>query len=185
MLEDIRFLAARYASQQHQIIQHADSAALRQHIADTFIRCLPKQIVIPSMVERCYMAIQALPDTDDPMHTSAVHAWAGRYLLEVPATTDSLLLRLHKAAKRFLPPEKPSTRDALRLVSLFALYEPKLLHSHEAIAFVGWRLGLKDGLPRSCEEISVFMHKPLLYIHELESAVLTCLSTQTYGGYHA
>lgn len=175
-------LAAPYAGMQRHAAQAADSAALKKHILSTLQRCLPPAAVTQEMADGCYMAVHALPPDKDPMHTGAIHAYAGSMLL----LTDSavpLLHRLHAAACRLLPPDRPAGRDDLRRVSLAALYDPKRLRDSEAAAFVRHRLGLRDGVPRSCEEIAAMMHTSLVHIHELEAAVLSALAASNGGPY--
>ena len=180
MLDQLQTLAARYADMQRNIAETADAAALRRHIVSTLTRCLPAAFVTDDMVAHCFNAVHSLPLEVDPMHTGAIHAWAGVYLLTAADAQHPLLRRLHCSALRLLG-ERPATRDDLRLVTLDALYQPGLLPPGPETAFVRHRLGLCS--PRlSCEEIALRMHKPLIYIHELESAILTTLSN---GGPHA
>ena len=116
------------------------------------------------------------------MHTSAIHAWSGVYLLTAMEAASPLLQRLHRSALRLLPEDHAATRDDLRLVTLDALYHPGLLPPGEHLAYLRHRLGMNGAARLSCEEIALRMHKPLVYIHELESAILTILSN---GGPHA
>ena len=180
---DVQTLAASYAAMQHEAALHADDKALRQHIVHTLKRCLPAAIVTEAMADACFSAVHALADSDDPMHTGAIHAWAGVFLQTEAAADDPLLERLHQSALRRIPQGRPAARDDLRLVTLDALYRPGILPPGDHLAFLKHRLGL-NGCPRlSCEEIAVHMHKPLTYIHELEAAILTTLSH--HGGSHA
>ena len=182
---DVQSLAAKYAAMQHNAVIRADDAALRRHITETLRRCLPVSIVTSTIVEQCFCTVHALPEQADPMHTGAIHAWAGEYLLETDAAEGTLLHRLHASAKRLLPADRPAARDDIRLVVLDALCQPGCLPPGTHLAFLKHRLGL-NGSPRlSCEEIAFRMHKPLTYIHELESAILTTLSATHTGGNHA
>ncbi len=182
---DVQSLAAKYAAMQRDVIRTSDEAAMRRHIADTLARCLPASIVTDDMVGRCFLVVHALPEQADPMHTGAIHNWAGQYLLTAAAAEGTLLHRLHASAKRLLPADRPADRDDIRLVVLDALYQPGCLPPETHLAFLKYRLGL-NGSPRlSCEEIAFRMHKPLPYIHELESAILTTLSATHTGGNHA
>lgn len=184
MLDDLKLLASKYGNMQRNAIRHASDESLRQHIAWTLCRCLPPAAVTESFVSDCYEALQDQDSSCDPMHTGAIHAFAGKYLLHT-SDEEPLMKRLHHSACRLLPPGSAATRDSLRLITLDALFDPQLLPQGMHIAFVRHRLGLKDGVPRSCEEIAAFMHKPLTYIHELESAILTVLSSNYTGGHHA
>ena len=185
MLEDFASLAARYAAMQHRIICHADETALRNHIKATLHRCLPAGAVTDAMLADCFTTVNALPDHHDPMHTRAIHAWAGQYLLQAAASDAPLLHRLHQSALRLLPADQIADRDALRLVTLDALYFPGTLPAGTQLAFLKHRLGL-NGSPRlSCEEIAIRLHMPLTAVHELEAAILTRLSSSYYGGSHA
>ena len=185
MLEDLASLAAGYAAVQHEAVLRADDASLRRHITATLMRCLPPQVVTPEITEDCFRDVCCRPDTDDPMHTGAIHAWAGYFLRDVEAPAGTLLHCLHNSAIRLLHPNRPAERDDLRLVTLDALYQPGQLPAGMHLAFLKHRLGL-NGSPRlSCEEISLRMHQPLTYIHELESAILTILSSHHNGGSHA
>jgi len=185
MLEDLASLAAGYAAMQHEAVLRADDASLRRHIRATLMRCLPPQVFTPEMTEDCFRVICRCPDTDDPMHTGAIHAWAGQFLRDVDAPAGTLLHRLQHSAVRLLPTACAAVRDDIRLVALDALYQPGLLPDGMHLAFLKHRLGL-NGIPRlSCEEIALRMHHPLTYIHELESAILTILSSHHNGGSHA
>lgn len=185
-LQSLQNLALKYARMQHEaaLFSQTDDEKLRQHIMQTLCRCLPESVITVSMVEKCLASLDRSHTGTDPMHTGGIHAFAGDWLLHT-ISTDPLMQRLHDAACKYLRPDHTATRDDLRLVTLAALYDPKLLPPGEAAAFVRHRLGLRDGIPRSCEEIAAFMHKPLVYIHELESALLTILSSQYAGGHHA
>lgn len=183
MLEDLQQLAVRYADMQRDVILHMDDPVLlRKHIRATLGRCLPPSVISDEMTDRCFSAIQTLSCGDDPLFTGAIHAWAGLYLLTVTDAEQPLLRQLHRSALKLLPEKREATRDDLRLVTLDALYDPRLLPRGEAAAFARFRLGL-NGPRLSCEEIALRMHKPLVYIHELESAVLTILSAK--GDCHA
>lgn len=181
-MPDVQSLAAKYAAMQHDAVIRADDAALRRHIADTLRRCLPAAVVTYGMVEQCFYAVNDLPGRNDPMHTGAIHAWAGEYLLH-SAAEEGTLRRLRASAKRLLPSDRPADRDDIRLVTLDALYQPGMLPAGTHLAFLKHRLGL-NGCPRlSCEEIAIRMHQPLTRVHELESAILTILTNT--GGPHA
>ena len=181
---DVQNLAAKYAAIQHEAVLHADDKALRRHITDTLKCCLPPQLVTTALIEACFRTVQHQSDAADPMHTGAIHAFAGQYLQET-ASDNPLLQRLHASAQRLLPAKQPATRDDIRLVVLDALYQPGLLPPGTHLAYLNHRLG-RNGHPRlSCEEIAVRMHKPITYIHELESAILTILSAHYNGGRHA
>lgn len=185
-LHALQTLALKYARMQHEaaILAQTDDEKMRQHIMQTLCRCLPESVVTASIVEECCASLRRSQTSTDPMHTGAIHAFA-RDLLLHSTSTNPLMQRLHDAACKYLRPDHTVTRDDLRLVSLAALYDSKHLPAGETIVFVRYRLGLRDGVPRSCEEIAAFMHKPLLYIHELETAILTILSSQCAGGHHA
>jgi len=183
MLEDLRHLAVRYADIQRDVILHADDPVLlKKHIRTTLGRCLPPSVISDEVTDRCFRAIQTLSCDSDPLFTGAIHAWAGLYLLTATDAEQPLLRQLHRSALRLLPENREATRDDLRLVTLDALYDPRLFPHGEAAAFARFRLGL-NGPRLSCEEIALRMHKPLVYIHELESAVLTILSAK--GDCHA
>ncbi|MBQ4581526.1 MAG: hypothetical protein IJA83_12780 [Clostridia bacterium] len=182
-MPDVQTLAAKYAAMQHKAVLRADDNALRRHIADTLKRCLPPQLITAEVTDNCFHAVQLLPDAADPMHTGAIHAWAGVYLQTAADTDHPLLQRLHHAALRLLPESSSATRDDLRLITLDALYKPGLLPPGTHLAFLKHRLGL-NGSPRlSCEEIAVRIHHPLTRIHELEAAIITTLSL--HGGSYA
>lgn len=185
-LGPLQSLALKYASMQHEAAELAqqDPGSLRRHIRQTLCRCLPEAAITEDFVSRCFEAVRDLDAVHDPMHTGAIHAFAGELLLSADSA-DPLTVRLQDAARRLLPVSLPATRDDLRLVTLDALHAPGLLPDGEASAFVRQRLGLRDGIPRSCEEIAAAMHKPLTYIHELETAVLATLSLHHTGGRHA
>lgn len=181
---DVQSLAAKYAAMQHEAVLHADDITLRRHIADTLKRCLLPQLVTTELIEACFRTVQHQSDAADPMHTGIIHAFAGQYLQET-ASNDPLLQQLHASALRLLPAKQPATRDDIRLVVLDALYKPGLLPAGTHLAYLNHRLG-RNGHPRlSCEEIAIRMHMPLTSIRELESAILTILSTQYNGGRHA
>lgn len=183
MLDKLRALAADCAAMQHEAALQADDAALRKHIQNTLQRCLPPAIITGDMLDACLQTVEAESQLQDPMHTGAIHAWAAHYLLTVACDADDpLLKKLHHAAQRLLPRHHDAERDDLRLVTMSALYAPHLLPLGVHTTFINHRLGLK-GTRLSCEEIAIRMHKPLVYIHELESAILTILSSN--GGNHA
>lgn len=183
MLDDVQGLAAKYADMQRRIVNRPDhSAVLREHITSTLRRCLPPSVITNDMAECCFRAVHALPDGYDPMKTGAIHVWAGLFLQTASDADLPLMQRLHCSALKLLPDNRASTRDDLRLVSLDALYSPQLLPPGMLTAFVRHRLGL-NGPRLSCEEIALRMHRPLVEIHELESAVLTILSAK--GDCHA
>ena len=118
------------------------------------------------------------------MHTGTIHAFAGDYLQNAHAPNNPLLARLHASALRLLPKNRPSSREDLRLVTLDALYTPGLLPPGMHSAYLRHRLG--PGCIRlSNEEIALRMHQPLVFIHELESAILTTLTSRHTGGSHA
>lgn len=183
MLDKLQALVADCAAIQHEAVLQADNAALRKHIQNTLQRCLPAAIVTGDVLDACFQALQADSQLQDPMHTGAIHAWAAHYLLTAACDTDDpLLKKLHHAAQRLLSHHRDADRNDLRLVTMSALYAPHLLPLGTHTTFINHRLGLKG--PRlSCEEIALRMHKPLVYIHELESAILTILSSN--GGHHA
>ena len=184
MLEDFQCLACSYADMQRKAASHMNKDTLRQHITHTLQRCLPSAAVKPDMVNSCLLALQLVPDSNDPMRTGAIHAYAGQYLLASHTEDDPLLQRLHRSAKRLLPGDISASRDDLRLVSLDALYQPGILPPGIYSAYIHHRLGLHT--PRlSCEEIAIRMHKSLIFIHELDAAILTLLSTDYAGGSHA
>lgn len=185
-LLSLQNLALKYARLQHEAADLAqmDDEKMCQHIRQTLCRCLPEIIVTSSIVEECWASLDRSHTAADPMHTGAIHAFAGDLLLHT-SSADPLMQRLHAAACKYLRPNHTATRDDLRLVTLAALYDQQRIPAGEAISFVRHRLGHRDGIPRSCEEISAFMHKPLVYIHELESAILTILSLHYTGGTHA
>lgn len=183
MLDDVQGLAAKYADIQRRIVNRPDhSAVLREHITSTLRRCLPPSVITNNMAECCFRALHALPDGNDPMKTGAIHAWAGLFLQTAADADLPLMQRLHCSALKLLPDNRAATRDDLRLVSLDALYAPQLLPPGMHTAFVRHRLGL-NGPRLSCEEIALRMHRALVEIHELESAVLTILSAK--GDCHA
>ena len=183
MLDQLQHLAAKYADLQHKAAECAADTALRQHISSTLKRCLPASVISKDLVNRCFNTIHSLPIDDDPMHTGAIHAWAGLYLATNIGADHPLLKRLHHSALRLLPEARAATRDDLRLVTLDALYQPGLLPQGEHLAYLHHRLGLHETERLSCEEIALRMHKPLVYIHELESAILTILANN--GGPYA
>ena len=178
-------LAKKYALMQRDVIASSpmDTDHLQRHIRNPLCRCLPACMISDSVIADCLCFITLTNADNDPMHIGAIHAFAGDFLLHTDSA-DPLLIRLHHAACRFLPSTRAAARDDLRLVTLAALYEPHLLPPGEGTAYIRHRLGLRDGIPRTCEEIAVLMHKPLVYIHELEAALLTTLS-QHAGGSHA
>jgi len=183
MLNKLQAMVADCAAMQHEAALQADDDALRKHIQNTLQRCLPAAIVTGDMLDACFQAVQADLQLHDPMHTGAIHAWAAHYLLTTARDADDpLLRRLHHAAQRLLPKHHVADRDDLRLVTMSALYVPHSLPLGTHTTFINHRLGLK-GPPLSCEEIAIRMHKPLVYIHELESAILTILSAK--GDCHA
>ena len=183
MLDKLQAMAADCAAMQHEVALQADDATLRKHIQNTLQRCLPAAIVTRDVLDACFQAVQADLQLHDPMHTGAIHAWAAHYLLTTARdANDPLLRRLHHAAQRLLPKHHVADRDDLRLVTMSALYAPHSLPLGTHTTFINHRLGLK-GPPLSCEEIAIRMHKPLVYIHELESAILTILSAK--GDCHA
>lgn len=183
MLDDVQDLAAKYVDMQHRIVNRTGhSAALREHITSTLSRCLPPSVITTDMTECCFRAVHALPDENDPLKTGAIHAWAGLFLQTAADAELPLMQRLHCSALKLLPDNRAATRDDLRLVSLDALYAPQLLPPGVLTSIVRHRLGL-NGPRLSCEEIALRMHRPLVEIHELESAVLTILSAK--GDYHA
>lgn len=182
---DVQNLAAKYAAIQRDVIHTSGKNAVYRHIADTLQRCLPASIVTADMVEQCFCTVHALPRRNDPMYTGAIHDWVGQYLLSADAKEGTLLHRLHISALRLLPRERPVERDDIRLVTLDALSQSYSLPSGMYLVFLKHRLGL-NGSPRlSCEEIAYRMHKPLTYIHELEAALLTVLSSSANGGNYA
>ena len=183
MLEDLQGLAARYAVRQHTTAALADHSMLQRHIVHTLLRCLPESVVTADIVDKCFRTVCLLPEINDPMHTGAIHAFAGSYLLKTVADTP-LLQRLQHSAARLLRNNQPASRDDLRLVALDALYIPGLLPPGEHIAYLKHRLG-RGCIRLSNDEIALRMHKPLVYIHELEAAILTALSTKYAGGHHA
>lgn len=178
-------LASKYAQMQHNIAAdfQKDAEKMKLHIRQTLCRCLPDCIVTDSLVADCYRFIPLVAPDHDPMHMGAIHAFAGCFLLHADCN-DPMMLRLHKAACKVLSPKQAATRDDLRLVTLAALYEPKLLPDFECRRFVRYRLGLYDGIPRTCEEIACLLHQPLVYIHELEAAILFSFAHHA-GGSHA
>lgn len=184
MLEHFQHLAQIGTATQRSAALHADQAMLRHHIADTLQRCLPAAAVTQDMVESCLVAIRSLPSANDPMHTGAIHAYTGQYLLASHSTDDPLLLRLHHSARRLLSEAIPASRDDLRLITLDALYQPGILPPGIYNAYMRHRLGI-NGPRLSCEEIAFRMHKPLVHIHEMEAALLTILSSHYAGGSHA
>ena len=183
MLQDLQRLAARYAARQHTAAALADDTALQNHITHTLRRCLPVSVITAEMVDHCYRAVCQLPEDNDPMHTGAIHTFAGSYLVQADAD-DRLMKRLHSSALRLLPADHPASRDDLRLVTLDALYSPGLLPPGEHTAYLKRRLGL-GCIRLSHEEIALRMHKPLVYIHEMEAAILTLLTSHYAGGFHA
>ena len=184
MLDDLQSLALKYAAAQHGLVCHADEAVLHRHIADTLHRCLPPEIVTPALVDQCFCTLQSSSDVNDPMHTGAIHAFAGDYLQNAHDPNKPLLARLHASALRLLPKNRPASREDLRLVTMDALYTPGLLSPGMHSAYLRHRLGL--GCSRlSNEEIALRMHQPLVFIHELESAILTTLTSRHTGGSHA
>ncbi|MBQ8554874.1 MAG: hypothetical protein IJ438_03270 [Clostridia bacterium] len=184
MLEDFQHLARNCAALQQEVAAHANKATLHQHISDTLRRCLPAAAVTPDLVEGCLLAVQSLPTAADPMHTGAIYAYAGQYLLASHSEDEPLLQRLHDSAKRLLWEDRPANRDDLRLVTLDALYRPGILPRGMHNAYMRYRLGL-NGPRLSCEEIACRMHKPLIFIHETEAALLNILSTNHAGGPYA
>lgn len=183
MPDDVHSLAAKYAYMQRQIMNRPDhSAVLREHITSTLRRCLPPSVITNNMAECCFRAVHALPDENDPLKTGAIHAWAGLFLQTAADAELPMMQRLHCSALKLLPDNRAATRDDLRLVSLDVLYAPQLLPPGVLTSFVRHRLGL-HGPRLSCEEIALRMHRPLVEIHELESAVLTILSAK--GDCHA
>lgn len=184
MLDELQTLARGYAQLQQEAAANADDRTLRIHIANTLMRCLPAAAVTDRMVDHIFHAVHSLPCDSDPMHTGAIHALAGTYLLAARDGSNPLLTRLRRSAARLLPSDRPATREELRLVSLDALYTPGMLAPGIHTAYLRLRLGM--GTPRlSNEEITVRMHKPLVEIHELESALLTILASRYAGGNHA
>lgn len=184
MLENFQRLAANGADLQHRISADGNPATLRQHIRDTLCRGLPAPAVTQEMMDGCFLAVRALPATDDPLHTGAIYEYAGQYLLAVHPADDPLLQKLHNSAKRLLSEDRATSRDDLRLVTLDALYYPHMLPSGIQNAYILHRLGL-NGPRLSCEEIAHRTHKPLTFIHELEAALLRILSQHDSGGTHA
>lgn len=184
MLDNLQSLALKYADAQHGLVRQADEAVLRRHIADTLHRCLPPEIVTSAMADQCYRALQSSSDVHDPMHMGAIHAFAGEYLKNAVHPDTPLLARLHDSALRLLPKNRPASRDDLRLVTLDALYKPGLLPLGTHTAYLHHRLGL-GCIRLSNEEIALRMHQPLVSIHELESAILTILTSRHTGGSHA
>lgn len=184
MLEDFQHLARTCAELQHKAAASADQLALQRHISDTLRRCLPAFAVSQELVDGCLLAIQPLPQDTDPMHTGAIFAYAGQYLLAASWTEAPLLQRLRRSARKLLPEDKPASRDDLRLVTLDALYHPDILPDGRHNAYIRRRLGL-NGPRLSNEEIAVRMHMPLVDVHEMEAAILTALSCHYYGGSHA
>lgn len=183
MPDDVHSLAAKYAYMQRQIMNRPDhSAVLREHITSTLRRCLPRSVITNNMAECCFRAVHALPDENDPLKTGAIHAWAGLFLQTAADAELPMMQRLHCSALKLLPDNRAATRDDLRLVSLDVLYAPQLLPPGVLTSFVRHRLGL-HGPRLSCEEIALRMHRPLVEIHELDSAVLTILSAK--GDCHA
>lgn len=180
---DLQSLAAGYADMQRDLINSTGcSALLKDHIRTTLKRCLPPSVVTQRFVNLCFRAVQTLPDEDDPMKTGAIHAWAGLYLQTAADASHPVVQKLHRSALKLLAENQPASRDDLRLVTLDALYDPKLIPAGIYTAFIRHRLEL-NGARLSCEEIAFHMHQPLVYIHELESAILTILSAK--GDFHA
>lgn len=184
MLDDLQSLALKYADAQHRLVRQADEAVLRRHIADTLHRCLPPEIVTSALADQCYHALQSISDVTDPMHTGAIHAFAGEFLRNATESDNPLLARLHASALRLLPKNRPPSREDLRLVTLDALYTPGVLPPGTHTAYLRHRLGL-GCIRLSNEEIALRMHQPLVSIHELESAILTILTSRQTGGSHA
>ena len=156
-----------------------------EHIRRTLCRCLPPCIVTDKMVESCFLALEHSAAELDPMHTGAIHAFAGAMLLNEAHSTHPLLRKLQRSAQRLLPKGQAAGRDDLRLVTLDALYNPHLLPPGPHTSYINLRLGLKDGIPRSCEEIAAYTHRPLTYVRELEAAVINTLIARSSGGSHA
>lgn len=184
MLEDFQHLARACAEFQHKAAASADQLALQRHISDTLRRCLPAFAVSQELVDGCLLAIQPLPQDDDPMHTGAIFAYAGQYLLAASEVEEPLLQRLHCSARKLLPEDIPASRDDLRLVTLDALYHPDILPDGIHNAYIRRRLGL-NGPRLSNEEIAARMHMQLVDVHEMEAAILTTLSCHYNGGSHA
>lgn len=184
MLDHFQRLARNGADLQRQVYAAADRPTLRQHVINSLERALPAAAVTPDMVDGCLLAVGSLPTEADPMHTGAIYAYAGQYLLAIHPTEGTLLHKLHGAAKKVLLEDIPASRDDLRLVTLDALYDRGMLPSGMHNAYMRHRLGL-NGPRLSCEEIALRMHKPLTAIHELEAALLNILSKRHSGGPHA
>lgn len=184
MLEAFHHLASQGATLQREAIADTHPAILHRHITDTLRRCFPASAVIAELTEGCFLAVQPLSQDTDPLHTGAILAYAGQYLFSVAPADDPLLQKLHRSAKKLLPPDSPATRDDLRLVALDALYHPGVLPDGVHNAYIRHRLGLNDHR-LSNEEIAARMHMPLVAIHELEAAILTALSYHYDGGSHA
>ncbi|MBQ3156558.1 MAG: hypothetical protein IJB81_06490 [Clostridia bacterium] len=184
MLEELQTLACRYAQLQQKAAAHADDRTLRMHITTTLMRCLPAAAVTQRLVDHIFCTVHSLPFDGDPMHTGAIHAAAGAYLLNADNVDDPLLMKLHVSAQHLLSAHRAATREELRLVSLDALYAPGMLAPGIHTAYLRHRLGL-DAPRLSNEEIAVRMHKSLVEIHELESALLTILASRYAGGNHA
>lgn len=184
MLEDFQLLASNGADLQRRVYTDGSHATLRQHITDTLRRGLPAAAVTPDMVDSCLLAVSSLPTENDPLHTGAIYEYAGQYLLAIQQEDNPLLQRLHDSARRLLPNDRPASRDDLRMVTLDALYHPGMLPRGIFNAYLRHRLGLNT--PRlSCEELAHRMHKPLIFIHEMEAALLGILSQRYSGGPHA
>jgi len=179
-------LALKYARLQHAAVHHAqeDPNMLRQHITQTLQRCLPSCIVNDMLIDECLHVVRDCSVLHDPMHTGVIHAFAGEYLQDTVNPDNPLLERLHASALRLLPKNRPASRADLRLVTLDAFYQPGVLPQGRHTAYLRHRLGL--GVPRlSNEEIAVRMRRPIVYIHELESAILTILTSNYSGGPNA
>lgn len=149
--------------------------ALRSHIRATLSRCLP-QFADEDMINRCLMQLVDQDASSDPMFTGAIHQFAAKELMAEPPD-DPLRQRLHDAALRHLPTNRPVNRDDLRLVALDALFDPSILPYSKHAGFYRLRLGLNGTLPHSCEEIAAKLHLPLTLVHAIESNALTALSS--------
>lgn len=184
MLEAFQYLASHGADLQREAFAGKSPAMLRRHIEDTLRRALPAAAVTPELVEGCLWAVRPLPTDTDPLHTGAIYDYAGQYLLADHPAEDALLQALHRSAKRLLPQSSPARRDDMRLVTLDALYHPGMLPDGMARSYLRFRLG-RNGPRLSCEEIACRMHKPLVFIHEMEAALLNTLTQRHFGGPYA
>ena len=166
----LRSLAASCAWCQRRLARMLkQSEPRRNHIRATMGRCIPAFLVTDDMVSRCEHVFD--PDDHDP-HTGDIIRFVARELLSDPDGKHPLMQKLHASARLILTDPEQADRDALRLVTLHALYDPQLIPHRYETAALPLRLRPKDGRILTVEEVAAKTQLPVILVREVEEAAL-------------